>query len=83
MKTYRVEVLELHSVVMHVLAETPADAVQKIRDGDGEQIEDKGFLETAELYGMSEDLMRESGIDTDECGEEYLEGIRSVECIDD
>ena len=80
---YLVETYELHSCKIMVQADSPTEAVKKIRDGEGDAIENgMDYIETADSYGMSEDQMVEAGIDPylETCG--FLQGIRSVEPYD-
>lgn len=84
MPTYDIEQYELHAMTYRVEAESPADAIVKLFNGDAEPVDGSlEFIETPDDYGLSaeegeyEDLaeaLRDRGVSLDDC----IPGIRDI-----
>ena len=83
MPTYQIEQYELHAMKYRVEADSEAEAVVKLLDGEAEPVEQsQDFIEVADNYGMpGEDYpqivkaLERRGINV---GEDIIPSIRSV-----
>jgi len=81
--TYEIEQYELHAQVFVVEADSPAEAIKKLFDGEAD-VADGGFelIEVADKYGLPAeenrelvDALRELGVDV----REVVPSIRQIE----
>ncbi len=86
MPTYAIEQYELHSAKFHVEAESEAEAIAKLYEGEGHAVDNSlEFIEVADDFGMPSDnfptlakALKRRGIAVDE---DIIPSIRSIEPV--
>ncbi|MGA2255889.1 MAG: hypothetical protein ABSG53_14680 [Thermoguttaceae bacterium] len=86
MPTYEIEQYELHSAKYRVDADSEADAVIKLLDGEAEPVgQSQEYIEVVEDYGMPADdfptlaeALKRRGMHV---GEDIIPSIRSIEMV--
>lgn len=87
MPTFEIEQYELHTMKYRVEADSEAEAITKLFDGDGEPVDNSlEYIEVAEDFGMPVEQnlvlaneLREVGVTV---GEHVISSIRSIEQVD-
>ena len=87
MTTFQIEQYELHAMKYRVEADTPAEAVKKLLDGEGEPVgQSQDYIEVADDFGLPAeehrelaDELRELGVPV---GEHVIPSIRAIEEIE-
>jgi len=87
MPMFEIEQYEIHTATYRLRADSEADAIAKLFDGDGEFVDNsQEYIETCEDLGLPvdeypelADQLRERGITLGEC---VIPSIRSIEQLD-
>ncbi len=84
MPTYEIEQYEIHTMKYRVEANSEAEAIKKLFDGDGEAVDNSlEYIEVAEDFGLPVDVNRELADDLQKLGvsvgEHVIPSISSVE----
>lgn len=86
MPTYEIEQYELHSAKFRVEADSEAEAINKLFDGEGDAVDNSlEFIEVADDHGMPADdfprlakILKRRGMNV---GTDIIPSIRSIEVL--
>ncbi|TWU41868.1 hypothetical protein [Novipirellula artificiosorum] len=86
MPLYEVEQYEIHSTKYRVIADSPADAIAQVLDGEADQIDDSmEFIEVADDIGLPLDEYDELAEKISKLGvpvdEHFIPSIRSISAV--